>query len=120
MKKGPEAAPDRDPVLEPGALGRLRGDVGDDTFARLVSSFRQNLVLYRAELEGALAGGDAEATRRTAHNLAGLCAQFGAVEARELSRMLEQCARAPKDARAVMIDLGAAMDALDEALAGCG
>lgn len=116
MSPAPRNPADRDPILEEEALARLKEVVGSESFDGLLSSFRENLAGYRMQLGANLAGGDPDAARRTAHSLGGLCAQFGAVEASQLATMIENCAQQLEDARAIMIDLEEALDALDLAL----
>ncbi|MDC7789443.1 response regulator, partial [Rhodoplanes tepidamans] len=90
------AQPDTDaegrPEIEADVLAELRGAVGDERFQRLCRQFADDARQSLTTINSGLAEGDITAIRRSAHTLAGLFGQFGAVSAAEAARRVEAAA----------------------------
>lgn len=76
-------------LLDTEALVELREAVGADSFVLLSSSCQQDAVAALAEVESAVATGDAACLRKAAHRLSGLFGQFGAPQAAVAARAVE-------------------------------
>jgi signal transduction histidine kinase/DNA-binding response OmpR family regulator/HPt (histidine-containing phosphotransfer) domain-containing protein len=83
------------PVLDPGALAKLRNVVGDDAgvLAELIDSFLEDAPTLLADMRQALEAGDAPGVRMNAHSLKSNSADFGATTLHALCKELEQRAR---------------------------
>lgn len=90
-----EIPPQPKPVLDPAAIEALRAlNPGDDSFFRdLVQIFLDDSPQRIAEIEQALARGDARQLTLAAHSLKGSSSNFGADRLRSLSEQLEQLGR---------------------------
>jgi HPt (histidine-containing phosphotransfer) domain-containing protein len=108
-----------DPVLDTAALDRLRDSLGDELLADLVSTFLDDAPVQLAALRDALARGDAEAARRTAHTLKSNGATFGAEGFAETCRRLEEMGKegALADAERLLPQAELEYSAVGEALA---
>lgn len=102
---------DRRRVLELAA-----GDV--EFLHNLVALFAESAPRLLAEIEGALAAGDAAATHRGAHQLKGSIGNFGAAGAHGVAQALEGAARrgALEECRTLLPELRAALEVLTGAL----
>jgi CheY-like chemotaxis protein len=103
---GPAAGPAADGAPDP--LAYLRDAVGDEDLVReVVELFCEDAVIRVADLEGALASGDAEVLRRAAHALKGSAANVGASEVSRLAHRVELHGKAgrPDDARPLVARL---------------
>ena len=87
-----EIPPQPKPVLDPAAIEALRElNPGEDSFFRdLVQIFLDDSPQRVAEIEQALAQGDARQLTLAAHSLKGSSSNFGADRLRSLSEQLEQ------------------------------
>ncbi len=83
------------PILDEGALAELRQSVdGDRDFVvELIEAFLADGATQVADIEAALAAGDAEALVRPAHTLKSSSATVGAVRLSDLARELEMAGR---------------------------
>jgi HPt (histidine-containing phosphotransfer) domain-containing protein len=90
-----EIPPQPKPVLDPAAIEALRAlNPGDDSFFRdLVQIFLDDSPQRIAEIEHALAQGDARQLTLAAHSLKGSSSNFGADRLCLLSEKLEQLGR---------------------------
>ena len=68
-------------AFDESALEELREDLGDETFARLLGKCVEDVRERLGRLDEAAAAKDHVKTRAIAHQLKGLFAQFGAIEA---------------------------------------
>ena len=83
-----------DSVLDPDAVERLRDSVGEEFLGELVSTFLDDAPGQLTTLRGAFECGDAEEARRAAHTLRSSGATFGAEGFSQLTRELEERAKA--------------------------
>lgn len=81
------------PVIDPPTFQALKEMSGADFMPELIDTFLEDAPHMMDELRRALAAGDAEAFRRTAHSLKSNCRTFGALGLAELARELEFIAR---------------------------
>lgn len=79
-------------AIDPEIAGQLASDLPREDFVRIVRTFEDDLGRLARLLEAAVAAGDEEGYRRSAHSLAGAAAAVGA-------RRLEQVARIAMDHR---------------------
>jgi HPt (histidine-containing phosphotransfer) domain-containing protein len=77
------------PLFDPTHIDVLRRDLGADTMRGLLSQCVASLDQHLAELRHSASQGDHAATKRVAHDLKGVCAQFGATQASELAKRIE-------------------------------
>jgi len=77
------------PTIDLAVFAELQEAAGADFVAELVGTFQEEAPAMIAELRGALAAGNAEAFRRTAHSLKSNSHTFGATRLGELARDLE-------------------------------
>lgn len=82
-----------DPVLDSGALGRLRDSVGEEFLGELVGTFLDDAPAQLTTLRAAFGRGDAEEARRAAHTLKSNGAAFGAESFSGICRELEEKAK---------------------------
>jgi response regulator RpfG family c-di-GMP phosphodiesterase len=82
------AAPGGD-LVDDAALKVLADSLGNDILASMFDSFLENMGQYRTDLKAAASSGDLKKTKRVAHALKGLCAQFGAPRVAGLARFVE-------------------------------
>jgi HPt (histidine-containing phosphotransfer) domain-containing protein len=83
------------PAIDPHAIDALRElNPGDSSFLRdLIQIFLEDAPLRLAEIDGALAAGDARKLMIAAHSLKGSSANFGADQFRRQCEAIEHCAR---------------------------
>jgi HPt (histidine-containing phosphotransfer) domain-containing protein len=89
--------PDDPPTLDPSAIESLRSlsPDADGAFLReLIEIFLQDTPERMAELEAALAKGDAPALMRAAHSIKGSSSNFGATKFAHLAHAIELHAKA--------------------------
>lgn len=79
--------------LDESLLAELR-DILEDEFAALIATYVQDSGVRLDELRAALAKGDADAVRKSAHSLKGASANVGLVYLAEQCRFMEEAARA--------------------------
>ncbi|MDP3415216.1 Hpt domain-containing protein [Falsiroseomonas sp.] len=79
-------------AIDPEIAGQLASELPREDFVRIVRTFEDDLGRLARLLEAAVAAGDEEGYRRSAHSLAGAAAAVGA-------RRLEQVARIAMDHR---------------------
>ncbi|MGK7862466.1 Hpt domain-containing protein [Falsiroseomonas sp. E2-1-a4] len=79
-------------AIDPEIAGQLASDLPREDFVRILRTFEDDLGRLARLLEEAVAAGDEEGYRRSAHSLAGAAAAVGA-------RRLEQVARIAMDHR---------------------
>jgi HPt (histidine-containing phosphotransfer) domain-containing protein len=79
-------------VIDPSALDTLMETTeGDPEFlGEMIDVFLADAMELLAAMDGALAGGDAEALRRAAHSLKSNAATFGATRLTALARQIEE------------------------------
>jgi HPt (histidine-containing phosphotransfer) domain-containing protein len=79
-------------VIDPSALDTLMETTGGDPefLGEMIDVFLSDAVELLAAMDGALAGGDAEALRRVAHSLKPNAATFGATRLTALARQIEE------------------------------
>jgi HPt (histidine-containing phosphotransfer) domain-containing protein len=112
--------------IDPGALARVLRMGGPGLLGRLVETALGNLATRRAELEAALANGDAAAAERASHSIKSSARNLGASTLGELAEAAENLAATadpgwPAAARTVTAaDLGALRDACERASAAAG
>jgi HPt (histidine-containing phosphotransfer) domain-containing protein len=82
-----------EPIIDPPTFQALKDMSGADFMPELIDTFLDDAPQMIAELRRALAAGDAEAFRRTAHSFKSNCRTFGALGLAELARELEFAAR---------------------------
>jgi CheY-like chemotaxis protein/HPt (histidine-containing phosphotransfer) domain-containing protein len=97
-------------LLDESALAVLADSLGNDILASMFDSFIENMGQYRIDLRAAASSGDLKKTKRVAHALKGLCAQFGAPRVAGLARYIEDQA---KDVADVVPLLGEVEDTVD-------
>lgn len=99
------------------AIERLDGN--EPLFAEMAEMFVAESEAYCAELERAVASGDAEAVRREAHTLKSLLATFSSEAGRVLAMQLEMLAASGslEDAESLTVEVLAAVRRLAAALA---
>ena len=78
------------PVLNRATISELQEMVGKDALIMALQSFVENVLKCYGDLQNALSENDAKKTKRSAHTLKGLTLQFGAEQAGELARSIEQ------------------------------
>jgi PAS domain S-box-containing protein len=76
-------------LVDDDALAVLADSLGNDILASMFDSFLENMGKYRTDLQVAASSGDLKKTKRVAHALKGLCAQFGAPRVAGLARFIE-------------------------------
>jgi HPt (histidine-containing phosphotransfer) domain-containing protein len=81
------------PVIDPPTFQALKEMSGSDFMPELIDTFLEDAPRMMDDLHLALAGGDAETFRRTAHSFKSNCRTFGALGLAELARELELIAR---------------------------
>lgn len=111
--------PGPDPVLDPGALERLRDSIGEEFLGELVGTFLDDAPVQLSTLRSAVERGDAEEARRAAHTLKGNGATFGANAFSELCRGLEERAKSADlaDAEKLVAEVEAEYARVEAALA---
>jgi HPt (histidine-containing phosphotransfer) domain-containing protein len=79
-------------AIDPSALDALMAATGDDPdfLGEMIDVFLADALELLAAMDGALAGGDAEALRRAAHSLKSNAATFGATRLTALARQIEE------------------------------
>jgi HPt (histidine-containing phosphotransfer) domain-containing protein len=105
------------PFFDPQALENLRAinpDDGGEFLRELVDIFLADTPLRLAEIEQALAAGNAGDLTRAAHSIKGSSSNFGASRLTDLARDLETCSKAGNfdDARASLPALQAEFNRL--------
>lgn len=98
-------------VIDEAAVALLVDSLGNDVFAPMIDSFLANMQQYRADLQAAVAAGDLKKSKRVAHALKGLCAQFGAPRAAGLARFIEDQAKSLAEIEPMLPDVEAAVAA---------
>jgi CheY-like chemotaxis protein len=98
-----------DPVVSPETLAQLRSLMPESGIREVYAAVAADLEKRLAELEAAIADGDATAVRRIGHTIKGGCGMAGALQAARLGAMLEAL---PEDA--VGNHLGNSAKLLDE------
>jgi CheY-like chemotaxis protein len=78
-----------DPVLSRETLAQLRSLMPEEGVREVFAAVSADLTQRIAELETAVAGGDAAAVRRIGHAIKGGCGMAGALQAARLGAMLE-------------------------------
>ena len=104
-------------ILDEIALKGLSDVLGESVLSTMLVSFNGNMIKYRDDLSAAVAGGDLKQAKRTAHALKGLCAQFGAMRASDLAKIIEVDATSLDDVRPVLPDLMECLADTEKALA---
>ena len=99
--------PPAEPPLDMGTIDSLRVAIGD--LEPIVAAALANLPERLTTLRVAIAEGQAEVIRATAHTLAGACGNLGAVPAMQLARQLEDLGRSGELAQTP--EIGAALAA---------
>jgi HPt (histidine-containing phosphotransfer) domain-containing protein len=97
------------PVVSPETLAQLRSLMPESGIREVYAAVVSDLEKRLAELETAIANGDAQAVRRIGHTIKGGCGMAGALQAARLGAMLEAL---PDDA--VGNHLGNSAKLLDE------
>jgi HPt (histidine-containing phosphotransfer) domain-containing protein len=77
------------PLFDPSHIDVLRRDLGAATMRELLAQCLTTMEEHLAELRRCASLCDQAATRRLAHDLKGVCAQFGATRASALARRIE-------------------------------
>jgi HPt (histidine-containing phosphotransfer) domain-containing protein len=120
----PILAPDGPPAKASGAivldevmLKSLVDALGEEIFAPMVTTFRNNMIQYRDDLKDAVAAGDLKKAKRTAHALKGLCAQFGAPRASSAAKVIEVDSKSLADVAPMLSEVAEAVAATEQALA---
>ena len=106
------------PQLAVADFAQLRQTLGDDhaVFDELVHLYRQDAPGHLQQLQHALAQGDADALRHSAHALKGMLGVFAAERAMAAAQQLEQSVG--QDGCAVLMDrLNQCLQEFDQALA---
>ena len=88
-----DAVPTRS--LDPGALANLRElarDVDPGLFIDILTTFRDDMGKYMAEMQRAIAAGDAVGVKRSAHAIKGASMNTGALSLGGLSAQMEDAA----------------------------
>ncbi len=80
-------------LVDDAALAVLADSLGNEILASMFDSFLENMGQYRTDLRAAASSGDLKKTKRVAHALKGLCAQFGAPRVAGLARFIEDQAK---------------------------
>jgi len=81
------------PLIDPPTFQALKEMSGADFMPELIDTFLEDAPRMLDDLRRALAAGDVETFRRTAHSLKSNCRTFGALDLAELARELEFFAR---------------------------
>jgi CheY-like chemotaxis protein/HPt (histidine-containing phosphotransfer) domain-containing protein len=76
-------------VLDPAWINALKTGLNINAVKALLASCLDSMDRYPRELRRSIAAGDHAAARRAAHDLKGNCAQFGALQASDLARRIE-------------------------------
>ncbi len=108
--------PEEGAILDEVALKGLSDALGDTVLSTMLLSFNGNMLKYRDDLLAAVADGDLKQAKRTAHALKGLCAQFGAMRASDLAKIIEVDATTLDEVRPIMPDLIECVAATEKAL----
>jgi HPt (histidine-containing phosphotransfer) domain-containing protein len=93
------------PIFDPARIDVLRHDLGSETMRELLTQCVAAMDQHLADLRRSAAQGDRAATKRVAHDLKGVCAQFGAARASELARKIELELEDPAAVAALLPDL---------------
>ncbi|MGE4064049.1 MAG: PAS domain S-box protein [Rhodospirillaceae bacterium] len=104
-------------LIDETALAALAESLGNDILATMLDSFLESLAQYRAELRATAASGDFKKTKRVAHALKGLSAQFAAPRVAALARFIEEQAKELGDVSPMLDDVEAAIAATTVAFA---
>ena len=116
-KRARSSEPEEALILDEIALKGLSDVLGESVLSTMLVSFNGNMIKYRDDLSAAVAGGDLKQAKRTAHALKGLCAQFGAMRASDLAKIIEVDAASLDDVRPVLPDLMECLADTEKALA---
>lgn len=117
----PHSAADRDTATDAeldfdSAITRLGGDM--ELFREIAVVFLDDIPNQLSRLEAAIADGDAEALRRSAHSIKGAVGNFGAEAARQAALLLEEIGKAGRleEVEAVYDELKKKVSQLETAL----
>ncbi|MHB1206515.1 MAG: PAS domain-containing protein [Rhodospirillaceae bacterium] len=110
-------APVQPIILDEDMIKSLIDALGEDVFAPMITTFRNNMVQYRDDLAAAVTAGDLRKAKRTAHALKGLCAQFGAPRASSLAKFIEVDSKSLAEIEAVLAQVAETVVATEQALA---
>ena len=86
---GPAKDQDDLAVFDPAWIDALRSGLSPELVRNLLSSCLGSMEQYLAELRRCAVAGTLEDARRAAHDLKGICAQFGALQASAVARRIE-------------------------------
>ncbi len=111
------APPSEPDLLDDGMISGLIDALGEEIFAPMITTFRANMAQYCDDLAAAVAAGDLRKTKRTAHALKGLCAQFGAPRASDLAKFIEVGSKSLDEVTPMLPEMAAVATATDKALA---
>ena len=103
-------------VLDETALNDLIGTLGADAVANMLPTFVGNMIDYRDRMAAAVAAGDLTESKRTAHAMKGLAAQFGAPQVSAIAKSIEQDAVTLADVASQMPSLVGAVAAAAQAI----
>jgi HPt (histidine-containing phosphotransfer) domain-containing protein len=77
------------PLFDPGRILEIQRDLGPDTTRELLGHCMRSMDQHLAAVKRSTGAGDAVMAKRAAHDLKGICAQFGATRASEIARRIE-------------------------------
>jgi len=77
------------PLFDPAKIDELRLDLGAATTRDLLTKCMASMEQHLADIKHSTATGDSLKAKRAAHDLKGVCAQFGAARASEIARRIE-------------------------------
>lgn len=107
-----------DATIDRATYAELQDTAGAEFVRELVQTFLEEAPVMLKELQGALAAGDVDAFRRTAHSLKSNSLTFGALALGAMARELElgglEAARRPKALDALAAEYGRVAETLAE------
>jgi len=98
-------------LLDPTMIETLLEALDEEILNPMLSTFKENMGKYVTELEALVAESDLEKSKRTAHALKGLAAQFGATRVSTMAKMIEESATDVEEVRPLLPMLRQSVDA---------
>ncbi len=89
-------------LLDATMIDTLLDALDEETLAPMLSQFKENMGKYVTQLEDLVAQSDLEQSKRTAHALKGLTAQFGATRVSTMAKMIEESATDVEEVRPLL------------------
>jgi PAS domain S-box-containing protein len=96
------SADEEDDLLDPTMIEVLVDALDEETMATMLVNFKNNMQKYAAELEQLAVESDLEQSKRTAHALKGLTAQFGAIRVSNMAKTIEESVQSVAELESIL------------------